>query len=286
MEEQLQDAISINTYEPRRTTNSVFDYFSKLPPEIRCIIWGLTIPCRLINPYRARCFSDRYRPPIIAQVCHESREVARRTGSFVVWSSPPGRYWFDSRYDVIVVQHTEDIMLSPRSVETIVFPEIFLPNLLSGKVHTDLVSLPKLKFILSERETTILVPDAWKAWADRHLQATGNMLILDIDIDNQHEVNSLTNILLSRPEWYKLSQNWLEDISCLRKEKFRLPGTHEEQDWQVAREQLQEGWLRSYRKNIASAESSSNEQPLRAKIPEFRRVHKLTTWYHGHAIPQ
>ncbi|KAI1281699.1 hypothetical protein F5Y07DRAFT_267005 [Xylaria sp. FL0933] len=267
MEEQLQDAVSIKTYEPRRTTNSVFEYFSKLPPEIRCIIWGLTIPCRTINPYRAHEFSHRFGPPIIAQVCHESREVARRTGSFVARSEYPGRYWFDSRYDTIHMYSNEDVALIPRSVES-----IFCPWEIQLKINIDQLLFPKLKLFQFQLHSHYLPRDAWKAWADGRLQPLGKPDHIFLDIDNEHEVQRLADTLLSYSGGRSLSPYWADTINFLRKQEFRLHADHKYQDWKAAREQLQERWLRVYRENVASAESNNNEQAWRVKKPEFRRV--------------
>ncbi|KAI0428762.1 hypothetical protein F5Y09DRAFT_312173 [Xylaria sp. FL1042] len=282
---RLQDVASASTYEPRRPINPTFKYFSRLPTEIRWIIWQLAIPCRVTNAHKTLQSSShfdywfRHEPPILAQVCRESRAVARRTGGIVVSSVPPysypARYWFDSRRDTFRIYSIEDIGLVPPSVEDILFPwgSLLYPH--SGEQNIDLAFFPKLKLFQIEIDWRYLPPDIWNAWADRRLQAVGEPGTIFLDLDDEHQVQRFANMLLSRPEWCDLSRLWLKEISYLREEKFRLHATHEEQDWKAAREQLQERWLRRYRENIAYAGSNSNEEPMRAGMPEFRRVLSL-----------
>lgn len=71
-----------------------FPQFRKLPPEIRNLVWGFTIPRRIlvVNDLQKRIdgeewyeyhFRRRLSPPKTAQVCQESRAVARKTGRLV-----------------------------------------------------------------------------------------------------------------------------------------------------------------------------------------------------------
>lgn len=73
---------------------SRFPQFRKLPPEIRNLVWEFAIPRRIlvVNDLQKRVdgyewyeyhFRRRLSPPTVAQVCRESRAVARTTGRLV-----------------------------------------------------------------------------------------------------------------------------------------------------------------------------------------------------------
>ncbi len=68
---------------------SPFPQFSSLPPELRAIIWELCLPTHVIRlstlahttaitttTTATTPFSNRRKPPLISQVCHESRALA------------------------------------------------------------------------------------------------------------------------------------------------------------------------------------------------------------------
>ena len=84
-----------------------FFLFSKLPAEIRIFIWEAALPRRFLvyDDYTERNY-EKLGPPAIAQVCHESREIALRNGSphsFMLQSGRLVYTWYDASRDVISV---------------------------------------------------------------------------------------------------------------------------------------------------------------------------------------
>lgn len=88
-----------------------FFLFSKLPPELRLLIWEAALPRRTIL-YRScnRYESVIHGPPTIAQVCRESRIVALKNGSPHALKFKDGRKrntlltWYDASRDMFTVR--------------------------------------------------------------------------------------------------------------------------------------------------------------------------------------
>jgi hypothetical protein len=100
---------------------ATFPQFSHLPAEIRCLIWEMAIPRRKLHDYKRKIPAPHLRdpfsgftarspclsPPAVAQVCRESRKVAKRRGDlFPVrfsWDKSQRLYWtwFDGSRDVL-----------------------------------------------------------------------------------------------------------------------------------------------------------------------------------------
>ncbi|KAJ5083914.1 hypothetical protein NUU61_008493 [Penicillium alfredii] len=99
-----------------------FTLFPSLPPEVRRLIWKQCLPKRVVEldslpshyPH-IQCqvywtTSANAKPPVITQVCHESRAVAMETGRVLKedpstpdprFFGPPLRPWFNPQTDVI-----------------------------------------------------------------------------------------------------------------------------------------------------------------------------------------
>ncbi|OTA73851.1 hypothetical protein M434DRAFT_18716 [Hypoxylon sp. CO27-5] len=104
--------------EPPKTLQS-FPQFRILPPELRQEIWSYCLPRRVVQMHdsRRRQRMQRFKreesrrratpvipgPPLISQVCRESRYVALRKGCFETMALYGTRAWFDRSGDVINV---------------------------------------------------------------------------------------------------------------------------------------------------------------------------------------
>lgn len=93
-----------------------FPQFRRLPPEIRWMIWTYCLPCRVVQMhdsahqrFQSSRFQKRIRtapamsakPPLIAQVCRESRAFAQMHGRVektAFWNTP---VWFNRSTDTI-----------------------------------------------------------------------------------------------------------------------------------------------------------------------------------------
>lgn len=108
----LEDRLLPSSVEPPAQVG--FPQFTKLPPEIRRMIWDTTIPSRKFRPYDIREEKTDYTkfsllPPVAAQVCRESRGVACVSGGLYLmyWAadsiSTSYEYWtwFDGSHDVL-----------------------------------------------------------------------------------------------------------------------------------------------------------------------------------------
>jgi len=89
------------------TTSTQFLYFNSFPFEIRRHIWNLAIPHRLLALTGKTYNRDAYllRPPAVAHVCREAREVALRNGR--MWFSqldlPAATWtWFSPSKDILL----------------------------------------------------------------------------------------------------------------------------------------------------------------------------------------
>lgn len=93
--------------------------FTRLPPEIRIMIWDLAIPkgqlrlqmkCYCHPDDRIISFPPSLLPPAVAQVCRESRAVACRSGIIVSFECPNCseelKSWYDSGRDKVSMLST------------------------------------------------------------------------------------------------------------------------------------------------------------------------------------
>ncbi|KAI1426319.1 hypothetical protein F5Y12DRAFT_291805 [Xylaria sp. FL1777] len=264
-------------------TEVSFKCFRELPPEIRCRIWELTIPCRLVSiRLRALVNIDNidsphmYPPPVAARVCHESRDVVQRVGIIIVNGIPerllvepqtpePQLVWFNKRRDTFRVMSIEGMDCLPCFVENLLVDWAMLlfcyRDTRFFDYGIDFSVLPKLRLFQFSIDWRFIPREICMAWANRMppLDVLGTILL---DIDDDDEVREFSNMLLSHPEWDWLSPLWLKELKYLREEKFSLHATHEKQDWEIARKQLQERW-------------ASLNGDARTRIPEFRRVLSL-----------
>ncbi|KAM0810399.1 hypothetical protein AB5N19_10748 [Seiridium cardinale] len=71
-----------------------FPQFSRLPPEIRCIVWDFALPQNLLRitgdhwvfddkEWFGWKYEHRHAAPAVTQVCREGRSIARRTGAMI-----------------------------------------------------------------------------------------------------------------------------------------------------------------------------------------------------------
>jgi hypothetical protein len=135
--EELQAASKLAQKEARRAIRAEmllllrqsscaprFPQFSRLPVEIRCMIWNFAIPCGIVHLVEHRLTAidagwcvwsckQKQTPPAITQVCREARTVACRTGALVPLKCPsknefewPSSFaiewtWFDPTRDTL-----------------------------------------------------------------------------------------------------------------------------------------------------------------------------------------
>ncbi len=267
-------------------TEVCFKYFGKLPLELRLIIWDMALPSRIIDMFVGESEPDNvsvlvsFKQPTIAKVCYESRELALRRGSMVFLKTSQPRdtmgswTWFDSRHDTLRVNQSSVMEHIPRSVENIIFDWSALLNHSSEDQNMNFAIFPKLKLFQFDVDWRLLPQKIWTAWKYR-IQSHQNARIILLDIDDKDEIQKFADVLLSRPEWHDLCQPWFKVISSLCKEKFRLYNTDKEEDWEVARTQLQKRWIKSRDENAALATGDLKDEARRAKMPEFRRVLSL-----------
>lgn len=109
----LEDRLLLGSAEPPAQVG--FPQFTKLPPEIRRMIWDRSIPSRKFRPFDYLREEDTYHakftllPPVAAQVCRESRRVACVSGGMYLmcWEIQPTSTvweywtWFDGSHDVL-----------------------------------------------------------------------------------------------------------------------------------------------------------------------------------------
>lgn len=122
----------------------VFPQFQRLPFEIRCMIWEWATPSKILEvrdnlhieshpDIIVFQFVGNCSPPVTAQVCRESRDLACRTGKIVslqycipnglreaVPGAPWGRErsaWFDSHRDSLYLRTDEDCVFATINLE-------------------------------------------------------------------------------------------------------------------------------------------------------------------------
>ncbi|KAI1311698.1 hypothetical protein F5Y03DRAFT_342038 [Xylaria venustula] len=269
-------------------TETRFTCFPKLPVEIRAVIWDLMIPPHMLNMREISIGSGpvsvgpRYPSPVILQVCCESRELARRTGSFVVFGSPRKQHvaalytWFDSHRDTVRIHRLTTMEYLPHATENILYD--WRAHGSNEKLNMNLTMLPKLKRFQFQVQTRYIPCKIWDTLASKQRHPGMADYIL-VDIDDEYEVRLIANMLLCLPEWHDLSEVWLKELSDMHQEKFRGDGD-QEKDWKTAREQLQERWIKSHRENVTSAADDPNDEihhdeTHHARMPDFRRVLSL-----------
>lgn len=91
----------------------MFTQFSKLPPEIRCMIWKCCLPSRIIelglDLNESRCVSSIVQRkntirPSVASVCKEARDVAEQNGAIQYFKRQPGEengIWLQPKLDTL-----------------------------------------------------------------------------------------------------------------------------------------------------------------------------------------
>ncbi|KAI0974842.1 hypothetical protein F4678DRAFT_421044 [Xylaria arbuscula] len=270
---------------PSGDTEACFTYFPKLPPEIRAMIWDLMISPHLLNMMEVNnsavlvSLAPRYPLPVLLQVCHESRELVRRTGSLAVFGSPPDKYvpvthaWLDSHRDTVRIYRFTTMEYVPHTVENVLYDWASLVPGRNEELNMNLLMLSKLKRFQFNVDSRHIPRKIWNVLAgDRqHSEMPDSILV---DIDDEYEVQLVTDTLLSRPEWHDLSGIWLQMIRFLQQENFRGDGG-QEKNWEAARKQLQERWIKSHCQNVTSAADDSDDEIHHAKMPDFRRVLSL-----------
>lgn len=109
---------------------AVFSYFPKLPEELRLMVWEMAIPARKTLALRMDdicriCFCetnkrlgwlgplvshwprpdeqllDKVRPPMLGQICNESRAVALKHGKFIFGRADDPGFWWNHDLDVL-----------------------------------------------------------------------------------------------------------------------------------------------------------------------------------------
>ncbi|KAI0455959.1 hypothetical protein F5B21DRAFT_502707 [Xylaria acuta] len=285
-QKQASDGVSgpADTVSQPKNTKVCFEYFSKLPPEIRLMIWELAIPARILNLWNLNnvpkhlFFAPWYKAPPVAHACHDSRHLARRTGSISTFGTPMtgprmprlSISWFDSHRDTLRIYSNTVIEYIPRSVENIAF---CWPTLLYDNLGTDMkfAILPKLRRVQFELDWRFVPSEIWNTWEfSQGRERVGSMLL---DIDDEAEVQRFANTLRHRSEWQY--SYWFQEIGHLRDEKFLRSETDEGEDWKVVQKQLQERWIEDRKEDIELATDHSESESCYAKMPEFRRVLSL-----------
>ncbi|KAI0194874.1 hypothetical protein EV127DRAFT_478171 [Xylaria flabelliformis] len=271
-----------------KDAETCFTCFSKLPPEIRNMIWELAIPARVLNiSHRYKnilpghlTFGPWYPAPPVAHVCYESRQLAQRTGSinnFVKTEIHPegaglksprhSTSWFDSHRDTLRLHEKTAVKYIPRSVENIVFCSLSL-LINDGGMDMNFAALPKLRHVQFEMDWRFLPSKMWHMWEFAQGRARVGSILLDID--DEIEVRRFGNTLQHGPKW--LRSYWLEEIGHLRREKFRRHKAEDGEDWKAAQKQLQEEWMEHRKADIDSATGDPRSESHYSNMPEFRRV--------------
>ncbi|KAI1745640.1 hypothetical protein F4680DRAFT_443113 [Xylaria scruposa] len=267
-----------------KDARTCFTCFSKLPAEIRLMIWELAIPARILNiesmPGRLTVH-PWYSVPPVAHVCYESRQLALRTGSIRAVGTnveidrlgADERFlrqsvsWFDSHRDTLRIYDKPAIHYIPRSVENIVFCWLSLLADARDGVYINCATLPKLKLVQFEMDWRFVPSKIWHTWEFAQGRARVGSILLDID--DEAEVRRFGNTLHS-PRW--LRSHWFKEIRYLRDEKFRRRRYDEGKDWRVAKKQLQEEWTGHRKADLDSATSHPISESHCLRMPEFRRV--------------
>ncbi|KAI1753183.1 hypothetical protein F4782DRAFT_529914 [Xylaria castorea] len=282
-EKQALDGLSgpVDTITQPKDAAKCFTCFSKLPPEIKLMIWELAIPARIINlgnierspmnPF----FKRWYPAPPVAHACHDSRQLARRTGSISTFGTPmhganmlrPSITWFDSHRDTLRIYGRTGIEYIPRPVENILFCWLSLPSNYRG-METNFAALPKLRRVQFEVDWRFVPSKIWKTW--EFAQGRERVAGILLDIDDEAAVRRFGNTLRNRSKWQH--SYWFKEIGYLRDEKFRRYETEEGEDWKVAQKQLQEKWIEDHKADIGSATDHPKPKSHYAKMPEFSRV--------------
>ncbi|TRX89377.1 hypothetical protein FHL15_009675 [Xylaria flabelliformis] len=269
-----------------KDAETCFTCFSKLPPEIRHIIWELAIPGRVLNishisiPPGHLTVGPWYPAPPVAHVCYESRQLAQRMGIINNFGTMQidregadlkslrhSTSWFDSHRDTLRLHDQTAIKYIPRSVENIVFCHLSL--LINDRgMDMNLAALPKLRRVQFEMDWRFLPSKIWHTWEFAQGRARVGSILLDVD--DETEVRRFENTLQHGPKW--LRSYWLEEIGHLRREKFRQRKAEKGEDWKVVQKQLQDEWMAHRKANIDSATGHSKSESYCSKMPEFRRV--------------
>lgn len=99
-----------------------FPQFSRLPPELRRLVWHFAVPTRLYCEDKTwKGVSFVLSAPAIAHVCRESRAVALRLGRF--WKMGPGRNpgwsWFNPDRDAFLLRLDNNYAYPSRLIEEV-----------------------------------------------------------------------------------------------------------------------------------------------------------------------
>ncbi|KAI0485753.1 hypothetical protein F4859DRAFT_394307 [Xylaria cf. heliscus] len=254
-------------------TEVCFKYFSKLPKEIRLMIWELAIPVRVIhtnssNPFKPS-FGLVHKAPQVAHACYESRQLALQTGRMNIPPNPqnfpkmcfgPTIAWFDIRRDTFCANFdTCSLDCYPLGIEKVVlrYTKIFQGD---PKRLGSFMWLPNLKSVHISIECRFIPTNIFRTWVSlRGLEGTESAII---DLDDEEEVYGFGKMLRNHSEWQY--SYWVERIRCLRNMELYVHGMGE--PWEVVRKLFQEKWTEDHKEVAESARC------CQAKMPKFSRV--------------
>ncbi|KAI0437038.1 hypothetical protein F4803DRAFT_556388 [Xylaria telfairii] len=288
-EEQALDSMS----KPAATSSQPqdievgFKYFSKLPAELQLMIWELAIPARVLNVWNyykspTTMFLTPWRgTPEITKACHDSRQLARRSGDIKIFGSleigGESRCWFDSRRDAIRISEKATMDYLPKCVEKLVCSWLCLLFCRRTKPDINFAKLPNLRSVQYEVRWLFLPSEIWDTWEFANGRERVSTILLDVD--DEDEVQRFANMLRNRSDWQY--SRWFEEIGCLRDEKFRISIIDEGEDWKdwkVAKKQLEDKWMEDHQRDIESAAGHPKTKSHHAKIPKFSRVISLVAF--------
>ncbi|EQB52414.1 hypothetical protein CGLO_07968 [Colletotrichum gloeosporioides Cg-14] len=104
---------------PKVDPGPTFHRFSRLPPELRHMIWELALPgTRFFRPWRddgGIHLYDEHETPAILYACRESRQVAEKHGDFEFGSraSRSQGFWFNYKRDIAFIHDSIAPLVGP-----------------------------------------------------------------------------------------------------------------------------------------------------------------------------
>ncbi|KAL7916397.1 hypothetical protein GGI35DRAFT_432953 [Trichoderma velutinum] len=292
-----------------------FPYFSRLPPELRCLIWELALPVQIFRPFRYLQPSflewTSVIPPPISHVCRESRYIAHKNGTLYCheFLAPMSWAWFNGHKDILDlspyrIPQDGFIPLQTnllRETRAILLDVDHIDNRLLTGLFGSCSRLPSVRTIyLMTGNTFQAERQSWHPHAVARL--FGDKSFAHVDIEDDGEVEQLEQLLLEMTSASDGSfmDKWHRDAITRLQTQVRPPATVMG-PWKKAKQLMMQGWM-SYNvgtfsldmsKSYAKEDGMIKEDEVRKLYPqmpavklvqafELSPVSKLAKWYKGY----
>ncbi|KAL6797731.1 hypothetical protein GGI42DRAFT_329701 [Trichoderma sp. SZMC 28013] len=288
-----------------------FPYFSRLPPELRCLVWELALPVQIFRPFRYLQPSflewSSVIPPTISRVCREARYVTHSQGALYCheFLAPMSWAWFNGHKDILdlspyriakdgfipleakLLKETRTVLLDVDHVDSRLITGLFGEGSRLPNVRT--IYLMAGNIFLAERQS-------WHPHAVARL--FGDKSFSHVDIEDDEEVERLEQLLREMASACdgSFTDKWHRDTITRLQTQVR-PEATVMGPWKKAKQLVMQGWM-SYNVDASSLDIESyikedgmmKEDEVRKSYPqmpavklvqtfELSPVTKLAKWY-------